>query len=64
MLKPEAESFVFHVIELGGCVEAGDREMVFGRPQVLAYGQDIDFTLAQVAEDFDQFFQRTLPGRP
>jgi hypothetical protein len=46
VLESAAESFDFHVLKFGGCVEARNRQMIFRRPQVLADGQDVDLALA------------------
>jgi len=53
--EPETERFVLQVDKLFRFVEASNRQVILRRPQILAHGEDVDSSPAEVAENLDQF---------
>src|ERR1022692_2807759 len=58
MAETEAQSLFPQIGKLFGLIEAGNRQMILRRAQILPYREYVDAARAKIAEDFDQFFRR------
>src|SRR5436190_15211614 len=53
--EAETKSFFFQIAKFFECVEAGNRQVVARRSQVLSYSQDIHTAFGQIPEHVHEF---------